>query len=349
MSVEAPQRARWKTRLALVLGSLVVALGAAEVVTRTWFPVAYRRPVEPPPTHGWTRVIHQVSSTPGLTYELRPGAEGDEKGSHIVVNALGMRGPLPLEPKPLGSLRIATLGDSVAFGFGVDESQMFTRVLEQKLNARAERKHDYEVLDFAVTGYSSREEASVLEFKALPLAPDLVLVAYYLNDPDFGPVNALRMAFHKAEWWEHSSLLRLIAGKRQELDEQRLGGGDYYRWLHNESTPEWKSVPQAFARMREVCAARSLKVVLAIFPTFKNYERWPDYPYGELHAQVRRAAQEQQFVVLDLLDVYRASGESPARIKFDPDHPGAVGHELAARALLQLLLERHEELFGVAP
>lgn len=226
---------------------------------------------------------------------------------------------------------------------------MFTRRLEGLLNAREGRSRDYEVLDFAVTGYSTSEEAVVLERKALPLAPDLVLVAYYLNDPDFGPVNALRMSFHEPEWWERSHVLRLIAGKRQELVEQRLGGGDYYRWLHNETTPQWKSVVDGFARIRELAASRSLKVVLAIFPTFKNFENWNDYPYAELHAQVRRAGEAQQFTVLDVLDVYRDSNEAPERLKRDPDHPGPLGHELAARALEKLLVERHEALFGVAP
>lgn len=348
MTATSP-RARWRTKVALVLGSLAFALALGEIAVRGWLDVEYRRPVVPRPDHPWTRMIHQRSSTPGLTYELRPGAEGDEKGSHIVVNALGMRGPPPKEPKPANVLRIATLGDSVAFGFGVEEAEMFPRRLEALLNARERRSREYEVLDFAVTGYSTREEAIVLEHKALALAPDLVLVAYYLNDPDFGPVNALRMSFHEPEWWERSELLRFLAGKRQDWIERRLGGGDYFRWLHEPSTDEWKSVPAAFARMRELAASRSLRVVLAIFPTFKKFTQWSDYPYGALHEQVRRAAEAEQFTVLDLLEVYRDSGEPPSRLARDPDHPGPIGHELAARALAALLVERHEALFGVAP
>jgi hypothetical protein len=348
MSV-TPTRARWRTRVVLALGSLAVALALAELVTRTWVDVKYRRPVRPPSDHGWTRVLHQRSEMPGLTYELRPGAEGVEKDCRIVVNALGMRGPMPATPKPARTLRIATLGDSVAFGFGVEEPQMFPVLLGTRLNARSERAHDYEVLDLAVTGYSTREEASVLEHKALPLDPDLVLVAYYLNDPDFGPIHALRMAFHEPEWWERSHLLRLAAGKRQEWTEARLGGGDYYRWLHERSTPQWRSVLDGFARMRELCDARSLRVVLAIFPTFKGFTSWSEYPYAELHAQVRAAGEAQRFVVLDLLEVYRASGEPPSRIARDPDHPGPIGHALAAQALAELLLAQHEALFGVAP
>lgn len=345
-----PRRAR---QLALVAGSFLVALVAAEAVLRLAFPVAYRRPVERPPGHVWTDVIHRPSSVPGLTYELRPGAEGDAKDAHVVINSAGMRCHEPVEPKSNQTLRVVVLGDSVAFGFGVAQQDVFTARLEELLRAQPGRARDYEVLDLAVTGYSSREEAAVLEHKALALDPDLIVVAYYLNDPDFGPVNALRMAFHQPEWWERSELLRLLAQKAHQWELARRGGGDYYRWLHAPETDEWKSVPEAFARMHALADSRALRVVLAIFPTFAldgktrtPFRTWDEYAYGALHAQVRRAAEAEAFTVLDLLDVYRASGKGPQELARDPDHPNALGHALAAEALAKLFAERHAELFG---
>lgn len=340
-------------KLLIVLLSLAVALGAAELVLRVWFPVKYRQPVVAPPGHGWTGVIHRPSSVPGLTYELRPGATGHEKDCDIVVNSLGMRGPELVQPKSNQMLRVAVLGDSVAFGFRVEQPELFTARLAELLNGQAGRAHDYEVMNFAVTGYSAREEAVVLEHKALPLDPDLVVVAYYLNDPDFGPVNALRMAFHRAEWWEHSELLRLFAQKAHQMELARHGGGDYFRWLHAPETDEWKSVPEAFARMHALADSRALRVVLAIFPVFaldgkerKPFTTWDEYAYTPLHAEVRAAAEQEAFTVVDLLDVYRASGKAPQELARDPDHPNALGHQLAAEALARLFSERHAELFG---
>ncbi|MBK7876974.1 MAG: SGNH/GDSL hydrolase family protein [Planctomycetes bacterium] len=353
-----PKPPRDARKLLLVVASLLVALAGAEVLLRFFHPVDYRRPIARPPGHVWMDVVHQPSTTPGLTYELRPGAIGeakDAKGGRVVVNARGMRGPELVEPKGARTLRVAVLGDSVAFGFGVEQDQLFSARLAAKLGALEDRAHDYEVLNFAVTGYSSREEAVVLEAKALPLAPDVIVVAYYLNDPDFGPVNALRMAFHPTEAWERSELLRFLAQKAHQLELAR-NGGDYYRWLHAPDTDEWKSVPQAFARMHSLAAAKQLHVVLAIFPTFaldveRGKERtvfatWDEYGYAPLHAQVRKAAEQESFTVLDVLDVFRASGKTPRELARDPDHPNALGHDLAADALGKLLLERHAEFFG---
>lgn len=346
-------------KLALGLGSFLVALVLVELGLRLFHPVDYRRPVTVPPGNVWVAGLHQPSNVPGLTYELRPGAIAeakDAKGARVVVNAHGMRGPELVEPKGARTLRIAVLGDSVAFGFGVEQDAMFTARLAAKFGALSDRAHEYDVLDFAVTGYSSREEAAVLEAKALPLAPDVIVVAYYLNDPDFGPVNALRMAFHRTEAWERSELLRLLTQKKDQMERARLGGGDYYRWLHAPETDEWKSVPEAFARMHALADARHLKVVLAIFPTFaldvprgatrSLFATWDEYGYAPLHAQVRAAAEKEAFVVLDVLDVFRASGKTPRELAQDPDHPNAAGHELAAEALLRLLVARHAELLG---
>lgn len=353
-----PKPPRVARKLLLVLASFLVAFGLVELGLRLFHPVDYLRPVTVPPGNVWVAGLHQASSVPGLTYELRPGAIAeakDAKGARVVVDSRGMRGPELVEPKGARTLRIAVLGDSVAFGFGVEQDQTFSARLAAKLGALDDRAHDYEVLNFAVTGYSSREEAAVLEAKALPLAPDVIVVAYYLNDPDFGPVNALRMAFHPTKAWERSELLRFLAQKAHQMELAR-NGGDYYRWLHAPDTAEWKSVPQAFARMHALASAKKLHVVLAIFPTFaldvaRGQERsifatWDDYGYAPLHAQVRKAAEQESFTVLDVLDVFRASGKTPRELARDPDHPNALGHDLAAEALMKLLLERHAELFG---
>lgn len=339
---------RWKKKAFVLLATTAVTLVLAEVVMRLFFPVEYRRPITRVPGHVWSELLHRRSDVPGLGYELRPGAEGDAKDSHIVVNHLGMRCHEPASPKPASLLRIAAIGDSVAFAFGIEEEQGYCSVLEELLNAPgAGRKHAYEVLNFAVTGYSSRDEAIVLEKKALPLAPDLVIVGYYLNDPDIGPVNALRMYFHETEWWEHFELLRLLAQKKRQWDTQRLGGGDYYRWLHNTSTEEWQSVLRAFEDMRRVTQANKLKVLFAVFPTFKGFETWDEYPYAELHEQVLAEARKAGFMTLDLYAVYKASGHSPAELRKDPDHPGPLGHAVAAQAMLDLIHENHAALFGV--
>lgn len=334
----------------MVALSLAGALLATEIVLRLWFPVSYRRLPGIPEGHPWTQRIHQPCTTvPGLDYELRPGARGVQWTVPVEINSAGQRGPEPRPAATANLLRIATLGDSIGFGWGVRQEQMFTRILEQGLNARDGRRHEYEVLNFSVTGYNVREEALVLEHKALAFDPDLVLLAYYLNDPEIRPVNALRLYYHQPEWWESFELLRLAAQKQHQWRERHYGGGDYYRWLHHPDTPEWHGVPPALARIVELARAHRLHVVVAIFPCFRDLPDWASYRYDDLHAQVRAAAEGAGAQVLDLAPVFRDSGSTPEELGFDNDHPNAAGHALAARALQEFVLARHLELFGRAP
>jgi hypothetical protein len=65
----------------------------------------------------------------------------------------------------------------------------------------------FEVLNMGVGGYSTADEALILEYKAMPLRPRLVLVQYFLNDPDTDPAQPLPAFFHETRWWQHSHLL----------------------------------------------------------------------------------------------------------------------------------------------
>ncbi len=98
------------------------------------------------------------------------------------VNRDGHRGPRAGERgRPV--LRIAALGDSFTFGYGVQEEQAWPRRLEQLLRERAQGG-GVEVLNLGVGGYGTAQEARLLRRRWEALRPDLAIVALYVgNDP----------------------------------------------------------------------------------------------------------------------------------------------------------------------
>ena len=117
---------------------------------------------------------------PRLLFELRPGAVAHAEVDYR-VNGLGLRGPQTTLEKAAGVRRIAVLGDSIAFGYWVAEEDAFPRQLEALLQGRAGGAR-VEVLDFGVPGYNLDQEIEALRTKALAFSPDLVVVAFCLND-----------------------------------------------------------------------------------------------------------------------------------------------------------------------
>lgn len=155
---------------ALAIGA-ALALLAAEVALRLagFDPIGEFRERASP--------LIRASSVPGLRYELTPRAAGVQWDCEVVVSSVGLRDREHLPTKPPGARRVALLGDSIAFGIGVPVDSTFATLVERELSGAR-----VEVVNFAVPGYDVHDHAAVLEHRALGCEPDLVLVAYAIND-----------------------------------------------------------------------------------------------------------------------------------------------------------------------
>jgi len=326
--------------LVSLISAPLAAIGA-EVCLRLMHNPEYRRPTTEADGTLWKNIVHRRSSVPGLDYELKPDVHRIVNGMVITTNSLGMRGP---EPRSDGAsdARIVAVGDSLTFGMHVSAEEAWPGALQTRLNSAADsglqgEHRRCEVLNMGVSGYSTLDEALAVRWNAMALSPDLVVVGYYLNDPETEPVQQLHQHFRDPLWWEHSALLRLLAYEKRKWDQDRLGGGDLFRFLHRD--PEkWKSVVDGFADIAAATSARGARVLLVVLPTLRGFERWEDYPYEDLHRQVIEAGNAAGFETLDVLPSWRASGRSPAELRVDEEHPNPLGHALVAEAIQAKLL-----------
>jgi lysophospholipase L1-like esterase len=261
-----------------------------------------------------------------------PHLDTETRGMRVRTNALGMRGAEALPAETPGLVRVVALGDSVTFGYGVDADRSWPAALETLLSSPplAEGRVT-EVLNAGVSGYSTLQEAAALRTKVLPLEPDLVVIGYCLNDPEYLPLQPLHRHFARSAWWHHSALLRTarFRGRNQRIARH----GDYWRALHDPEGEDWRSVVRGFTAIAEATQPRGVPVLLVIFPVWKS-DDWSAYPYADLHEQVRTAAEASGLAVLDLLEVFAA--RPPAELFLDEEdifHPNEAGHALAASAV----------------
>ena len=103
-------------------------------------------------------------------------------GSYYVVraNSFGIRYPeIPLEKNSKNELRIAVIGDSFTEGFGVEEDQRFSSILERQWS-----KPDRKVLfiNCGVPGAGPVEYFQIFSHIALAYNPDKLLLVLYDND-----------------------------------------------------------------------------------------------------------------------------------------------------------------------
>ncbi|MBN1355838.1 SGNH/GDSL hydrolase family protein [bacterium] len=117
-----------------------------------------------------------------LMWKLKPGAPLMQSEN---LNRHGFRGPdFNVQKKP-GVTRIACIGDSRTFGFGVpSESQTFCGrlrdfIASQKLNT------GYEVLNLGTIGYSSFQGKRLMNALGWSLDPDMIIFWFGFNDSLF--------------------------------------------------------------------------------------------------------------------------------------------------------------------
>ena len=293
----------------------------------------------------WREMLHRPSDVPGLAYELTPNMRKRARDTLIKTNGAGMRDrELPIE-KGDSTVRIAAIGDSVTFGFGLLSEYTYPKALERLLNGQDEGfELRFEVLNFGVGGYSTRDEALVLRHKVGKWRPDVVIVGYVLNDPEFEPAQPLHEYFNRPSWWQYSDVLRRFAKAKRDWDVRRLGDGDYFLYLHAHPQ-KWRSVVDAFRDIVGFAESEGINTFLVIFPRIPTGE-WSAYPYGEVHHKVALAARREGLFVIDLLETYTRFDPHRLRLSHVDPHPSRFGQALAAEAIGKRLRAQLPALFN---
>lgn len=176
MSATGPSRARrWLGRLGIACVTLVVALAAAELFLRA-------SGYQPLWSDMGPRYLHE--GDPELGIRLRPGFEGvhvhPEFEVPVSISSQGFR-DRGYGPKPEGALRILSLGDSFAFGFGVRQDEAYCEQLEARLAARGDGRL-CEVINAGCASYSTAQMLTLLDRWVDVLRPDVVLFTFLYTD-----------------------------------------------------------------------------------------------------------------------------------------------------------------------
>jgi lysophospholipase L1-like esterase len=177
--------------VALVLGSLLLTAllleGGARLVLRVMGDSAA------PIRVGWERAEGKATRVrdlvyvpdPELFFRLAPNLDVGETSNPRIfdlrTDSRGLRSREPLLPRPAGTFRILTVGDSCTFGSGAGQSGTYPAQLERHLTtARAEPR--FEVLNAGVPGFTSYQALRFLETEGFSLGPDAVVFATGIND-----------------------------------------------------------------------------------------------------------------------------------------------------------------------
>lgn len=127
------------------------------------------------------QILHR--SHPGLGWEIEPNQNAYTFSFPVTINSGGFRYREIAQEKPEGVTRILCIGDSLTFGAGVPTEETYPAQLERLLNQYAPSSQ-FEVINMGVFGYGTWQAVDLLKQKGLKYHPDIVILGFYINDPE---------------------------------------------------------------------------------------------------------------------------------------------------------------------
>jgi lysophospholipase L1-like esterase len=313
-----------KTEILVSGVSLLVSIGVAELALRLVDPlgISYYELAG--------NYVRDKLADNQLVFRHKPSWETRYGNVLVTYNERGLR-DRPVLPKAEGEYRILALGDSVTFGWGVAQDQIFTVRLEQLLQGRLRRP--VRVINSGVGGYNTVQEVTYFKHEGIALQPDLVLLTYVQNDIEVnkGPFDPWA---HSSPWGKpFPDMLKTMV---QKLWLFRLAHHTYRYSIHTQVKKEGSASPQNETGWREsmsalgelvgMCEERKIPLILFFRRSHPNDNEL-------LFEDVVRHAQGAP--VKDMGQWYKGLDEfSLVNSKVD-GHPNAEGHRVMAEHMAE--------------
>jgi lysophospholipase L1-like esterase len=344
--------------LVLVTLALAVFWGLGEVIARS-FNLVDR-------LNGFPRRLFVATDDPDLGYRLRPNIDTEARGVHVATNEHGMRGTPVSRTPAKGTHRVLALGDSVAFGFRLEQPDTFPVRLEEELEHRD--GGSWEVLNGGVEGYNTRNELAYLRSSLLDFAPETIVLVFNLNDYDYGPVMgplgvltldqsqrvrsdslAVRSEFFLLLRWLVATQGKIWVGDTPATPASPEPGGpaafdpfDRYvsalrkQYYRNPNDERWPTMVEALRAMAALCREHGIRLLVAIVPDGDQIGvAAPDLTPQQ---KLREVCTELQLDCVDLQPSFAAAGSG--QLYLDIMHPNAAGQRIMARDVAAHLLDR---------
>ena len=295
-----------------------------------------RTSVPKPGSRATLQNIIQLSAKPMIVYDLIPGISVQFMGGQMTTGPDGFR-ITPGSKEGTNAFCIIGLGDSVMFGWGVNDDETYLSCISRKLNSEG-LSVPVKVINMCVPGYNTVMEVETLKDKGLQHHPKLVIIHFVENDlwlPNFicreSPDSELTRSYLL------STISKTFGGNLKAESFGRLADSpDKVPEKYSNMVGE-KAFSRAMHELRALGASHGFKVILIT--------TW------EAPAFVRKSSAEAGFLIIELGPVIKEYSEkhgitefqgSPLTISKKDPHFSAIAHELVSGKILEFL--RKEKL-----
>ena len=285
----------------------------------------------------------------------------------IDINSIGFRdAEIPPDKAP-GEFRILVLGDSITAADYVAADETYVSQIQRTLaGGTLASTTMYRVINAGIGNIGTAEELNILVDRGLDTHPDLVILAFYLNDSR-RPWGFAGEIGDGGFWRRHSLLVDTIY-RHWKMDAfEKEHGSLLLGWLNDLNRLDWQHSPQDFAQLAvsarydwgaawqegswaevtphldhlaELARRHAFAVAVVMFPV--AFQARADFIEDAPQRHLRSLATARGFAVHDLLPLLRQSvaDHSDATIFFDQCHLTVEGNRIVGEDIARFLLDR---------
>lgn len=262
----------------------------------------------------------------------RKNAEALLQGVHIRTNELRMRDkPRTVRPEP-GVRRLIVLGDSITLGWGVPQERTYAAVLEARLAALGDGRH--EVLNAGVGNYTLSRMVGQYDFDLRRLDPEIVILAFYLTNASREQESSL------ARFLDTPLHFPVFLWSRGVRAYSRLSPSlsfrEYYLDLYQDGGVEYEAFKAQLGAFVGRLQAEGRRVLLVNVPDVR-YASVKPYPFQPVSDRVLSIGSQAGALTVDLTASVSDLAPESAVNSAEDRHPAPVAHERFAEAILQAL------------
>lgn len=251
------------------------------------------------------------------------------------LNSAGCRDKEWVVPKPLRVKRIAFIGDSFTYGWGVENvKDRFTDRLQIMFDGK--EPHAVEVMNVAKPGWNTGDEIQPLKDMIDVYGADEVVLCMVLNDIEdllpttkgFNPTRPPEPTLFNPD---SSCLLDYLY--RTIILPRSPSVSGYFDWLARgyADAKVLQKEAERLGEMIQYCQSHQVKLRVILLPYIRS--GGTEFNEESIHSQLRRFLSERSVDVADLMPIVRSRSPGELVVNRNDPHPNATAHHLFSDAI----------------
>lgn len=291
---------------------------------------------------------------PQLAFRMRPNYKDFVYGSDVSINPKGLRDLDYPYQKPENIKRILILGDSVAFGYGVNEEDTFANQWEETLQSTS--PNQFQIINSGVPSYTTVQEVRWFELEGLRYQPDAVVLTYVMNDPEpvhqldehggFVPLEIDHFYAELASLFPQPILPFTQSSQLMNfLNRLMLHTHPHWHDIHKRlaqyfnhdifQTQHWDECQSSILKLKEKCDENQIYLLAVIYPLMYRLHAVEDHNFITHYQTAQQKMTELGVPCILPLDDYIGQNVDAMRAYIDDPHPSRASHAIMASRLHQ--------------